>query len=99
MIFFVENYCFYLNLFHSLFIFDFLILFNQFVCVQHFFRQRMGNIDGWGGPLPASWYQQQMSLQQNILNRMRSLGMIPVLPGFAGHIPKALVKRLYPEAK
>ncbi|XP_057300094.1 alpha-N-acetylglucosaminidase-like isoform X2 [Hydractinia symbiolongicarpus] len=61
--------------------------------------QRMGNIDGWGGPLPASWYQQQMSLQQNILKRMRSLGMMPVLPGFAGHIPKALVKRLYPEAK
>ena len=30
---------------------------------------------------------------------MRSLGMIPVLPGFGGHIPKALVNRLYPDSK
>ena len=59
----------------------------------------MGNLDGWGGPLPDSWYPQQLNLQQNILKRMRSLGMIPVLPGFAGHIPKALVTRLHPTSK
>lgn len=59
----------------------------------------MGNLDAWGGPLPKSWYNQQLNLQHNILKRMRSLGMIPVLPGFAGHIPKPLVDRLYPNAK
>ena len=64
-----------------------------------YIRQRMGNLDGWGGPLPPSWYKQQLELQMRILSRMRSLGMIPVLPGFAGHIPKALVTRLFPKAR
>ena len=58
----------------------------------------MGNLDAWGGPLPNSWYQQQLDLQHAILERMRSFGMIPVLPGFAGHIPKALIDRMYPHA-
>lgn len=51
----------------------------------------MGNINKWGGPLPASWIEGQLALQHHILPRMRSLGMIPVLPGFAGHVPSALV--------
>lgn len=55
----------------------------------------MGNIHGWGGPLPDSWKEKQLALQHQILKRMRSLGMIPVLPGFAGHVPEALGK-LYP---
>ena len=63
-----------------------------------FFRGRMGNMRGWGGPLPyPSWYKAQLSLQHKILTRMRSFGMKPVLPGFAGHIPYA-VKALYPKA-
>jgi alpha-N-acetylglucosaminidase len=58
----------------------------------------MGNIDGWGGPLQnPSWYQTQLALQHKILQRMRSFGMIPVLPTFAGHIPKALM-RIFPNA-
>eukprot|EP00111_Clytia_hemisphaerica_P018124 TCONS_00053628-protein len=61
--------------------------------------QRMGNLDGWGGPLPTAWNQKQLALQQLILKRMRSFGMTPVLPGFAGHVPKALVFRLFPQAK
>ena len=59
----------------------------------------MGNLDGWGGPLPANWHARQLALQQKILKRMRSFGMIAVLPGFAGHIPIALVTRLRPGAK
>ena len=59
------------------------------------FRGRMGNLRGFGGPLPSSWIQNQLALQHNILNRMRSLGMIPVLPGFAGHVPSAITK-IYP---
>ncbi|XP_035699107.1 alpha-N-acetylglucosaminidase-like [Branchiostoma floridae] len=58
---------------------------------------RMGNIRGWGGPLPQSWHQNQLELQHKILARMRNFGMIPVLPGFAGHVPAAIT-RLYPNA-
>ena len=59
----------------------------------------MGNVEGWGGPLPnPSWYAAQQTLQQQILFQMRRFGMVPVLPGFAGHVPKAIVK-LYPTAK
>lgn len=32
------------------------------------------------------------SSQHRILDRMRSFGMIPVLPAFAGHVPKALTR-------
>ena len=58
---------------------------------------RMGNIRGWGGPLDADWREQQMQLQLQILERERSLGMIAVLPAFAGHVPEALT-RIYPNA-
>ena len=58
-------------------------------------RQRMGNLHGWGGPLPHSWHFQQVELQHKILARMRSLGMLPVLPAFAGHVPEAF-PRLFP---
>ncbi|MBU3025273.1 alpha-N-acetylglucosaminidase [Zobellia galactanivorans] len=57
----------------------------------------MGNIDGMGGPLPQNWITQRKELQVKILNRMRSLGMKPVLQAFTGHVPQVL-KKLYPEA-
>lgn len=49
----------------------------------------MGNIRGWGGPLTASWHNRSLILQKQILNRMRELGIIPVLPAFAGYVPRA----------
>ncbi|KAM8836700.1 alpha-N-acetylglucosaminidase [Spinachia spinachia] len=58
---------------------------------------RMGNLVKFGGPLPQSWHVNQLSLQFKILERMRSFGMIPVLPAFSGNIPKGIL-RLYPEA-
>uniref|UniRef100_A0A4W3HRA3 Alpha-N-acetylglucosaminidase n=1 Tax=Callorhinchus milii TaxID=7868 RepID=A0A4W3HRA3_CALMI len=58
---------------------------------------RMGNIHSWAGPLPSSWYEKQLNLQHQILQRMRSLGMLPVLPAFAGNVPGA-VSRLFPTA-
>ena len=61
-------------------------------------RARMGNIRGWGGPLPPSWRKNQLDLQHKILTAMRNLGMAPVLPGFAGFVPDGL-KRVYPQAK
>lgn len=52
----------------------------------------MGNIEKWGGPLPITWMNNQLALQHKILLRMRSLGMIPVLPAFSGFIPSAITK-------
>nr|XP_054920694.1 alpha-N-acetylglucosaminidase-like [Dermacentor andersoni] len=59
--------------------------------------QRMGNFRGFGGPLPESWHVQQVALQHRILQRMRDFGMTPVLPAFAGHVPRA-VEKLFPNA-
>ncbi|HET7117466.1 MAG TPA: alpha-N-acetylglucosaminidase [Hanamia sp.] len=59
---------------------------------------RMANIDGWDGPLPQSWITGQLNLQKRIISRERSLGMKPVLPAFAGHVPEALKSR-FPDAK
>ena len=59
---------------------------------------RMSNIDHWDGPLPKSWINNQFELQKKILKRERELGMKPVLPAFAGHVPEVL-KAKYPNAK
>lgn len=50
----------------------------------------MGNIAAWGGPLPRSWLSAQLALYQQVLGRMRELGMRVVLPGFAGFVPRAV---------
>ena len=57
----------------------------------------MGNLEGWGGPVSDAYIQQQVTLQKKILNRMKSLGMKPVVPGFFGIVPKSLKKK-YPGA-
>lgn len=59
---------------------------------------RMGNIDGWLGPLPQSFIDHQYELQKKILARERSFGMTPVLPAFSGHTPKAITNK-YPDVK
>ncbi len=58
---------------------------------------RMANIDGWCGPLPKEWLDNQAALQQRIVERERALDMRPVLPAFAGHVPSAL-RELFPDA-
>lgn len=58
---------------------------------------RMGNLHGWGGPLPQNWLEQQLLLQKKILSRMLELGMTPVLPSFSGNVPAAL-KTIFPSA-
>lgn len=57
----------------------------------------MGNLDGWGGPLPQHWKESHMELQKKILKRERELGMKPVLPAFTGHVP-ASFKKFFPNA-
>ena len=58
----------------------------------------MGNIDGLGGPLPASWIDSHVDLERRILARERELGMTPVLQAFTGHVP-ASIKQVFPDAK
>lgn len=58
----------------------------------------MGNLDGWGGPLPLSWMKSHKTLQEKILAQERALGMRPVLPAFTGHVPAAFKKK-FPDAK
>lgn len=66
-----------------------------FVGPAHLPWMRMGNISGIDGPLPQEWHADQIKLQHQILKRMKSLGMKPICPGFAGFVPQAM-KRLYP---
>lgn len=42
---------------------------------------QMGNVERIGGPNPDWWYERQATLGRRITDRMRSLGMDPVLPG------------------
>ncbi|XP_025927074.1 alpha-N-acetylglucosaminidase [Apteryx rowi] len=53
---------------------------------------RMGNLHGWAGPLPQAWHLKQLYVQYRVLERMRSLGMITVLPAFAGHVPQGVLR-------
>ncbi len=70
---------------------------NYFTGPSYLPWHRMANIDHWCGPLPQEWIDSQVELQQQILRRMRSLNMRPVLPAFAGHVP-GRIKELYPRA-
>ena len=54
----------------------------------------MNNLEGWGGPLPLSWYARQEKLQKQILTRMKQLDMHPVLPGYCGMVPHDAKERL-----
>lgn len=51
----------------------------------------MNNLEGWGGPNPQWWYERQEKLSRDLLSRMRSLGMEPVLPGYSGMLPRSFV--------
>ena len=57
---------------------------------------RMGNINNFDGPLPQDWIDGHRLLQHKILDRMRELGIAPVVPGFSGFVPQGF-KRLHPE--
>ena len=58
----------------------------------------MGNLDGWGGPLPQSFIDDHEALQKKILYSERSLGMTPVLPAFTGHVPPIFSEK-FPDAQ
>ncbi|MFI5136666.1 MAG: alpha-N-acetylglucosaminidase [Sphingobacteriales bacterium] len=72
---------------------------NEFFCGPAYFSWFwMGNLDGWGGPLPLSWMENHRDLQQKILLRERSLGMKPILQSFTGHVPPSFQKH-FPASK
>ena len=62
----------------------------------------MNNLEGWGGTInspstgvdmsgnPDWWYTRQEQLCRNMLQRMRELGMQPVIPGFSGQVPNCI---------
>lgn len=60
----------------------------------------MNNLEGWGGTINATdvtmngnpewWYARQEQLCRNMLQRMRELGMQPVIPGFSGQVPNCI---------
>lgn len=58
----------------------------------------MGLLDGYGGPLPQYWIDQQEVLTKKILDRQRALGMKPILPAFTGHVPPGFSEK-FPQAK
>lgn len=53
----------------------------------------MNNLEGWGGPNPDCWYEQQETLQKQILKRMKELDIHPVLPGYSGMVPSKYVRQ------
>jgi alpha-N-acetylglucosaminidase len=58
---------------------------------------RMGNLNKHDGPLPQDWLDKSKNLQKKILNRMRELGMTPIVPAFAGFVPPTF-KKHFPSA-
>ncbi len=57
---------------------------------------RMGNIGGWDGPPPRSFFDKQVALAHKVQDRMRELDMTPIVHAFAGFVPEG-IQRLFPE--
>ena len=53
----------------------------------------MGNIEGWGGPMPQSQIDSRKQLVQKMLKQMRSLGIEPLMPGFYGMVPSSFKQK------
>ncbi|MFE1952920.1 alpha-N-acetylglucosaminidase [Streptomyces sp. NPDC059524] len=51
------------------------------------------NLSGYGGPLSPELIADRAALGRRIADRLRELGMRPVLPGYYGHVPKGFVER------
>ena len=58
----------------------------------------MGNLEGWGGPMPERMRKDKVVLQEQIIKRMHDLGIEPELHGFYGMVPRSLGKK-FPQAK
>lgn len=54
----------------------------------------MGNLQGWGGPMPQTQIDGRAALVKKMLARMRMLGIEPVMPAFFGMVPSTLKDKL-----
>lgn len=54
----------------------------------------MGNLEGWGGPMPQTQIDARRELTRKILQRMRQFGMEPLMPGFFGMVPSAMKRHV-----
>lgn len=63
----------------------------------HINWQLMANMCCYGGPVPRELIEKRAVSAQQIIGRMRELGMRPVLPGFYGMVPDDFGKR-FPQA-
>jgi alpha-N-acetylglucosaminidase len=54
----------------------------------------MGNLEGWGGPVTQGMIDRQADLEKMILQRMKGLGIEPVMQGFYGMVPTTLKKKM-----
>ncbi|GGU10200.1 alpha-N-acetylglucosaminidase [Streptomyces violascens] len=51
------------------------------------------NMSGFGGPVSGQLMDQRAKLAARIVNRLRELGMTPVLPGYFGTVPPSFATR------
>lgn len=54
----------------------------------------MGNIQGWGGPMPSTQVAGRVALVQKMLARMHILGIEPIMPAFFGMVPSTLKDKI-----
>ena len=60
----------------------------EFISGPTFFSwQCMMNMTSWGGPAPDSWVEGRIKLARQINDRLRSLGVGVMLPGYSGMVP------------
>ena len=50
----------------------------------------MGNLEGDGGPMTPAMIDRRSDLQRRMIERMRALGIEPLMPGFYGFVPAGL---------
>jgi Alpha-N-acetylglucosaminidase (NAGLU) tim-barrel domain/Alpha-N-acetylglucosaminidase (NAGLU) C-terminal domain/Alpha-N-acetylglucosaminidase (NAGLU) N-terminal domain/NPCBM-associated, NEW3 domain of alpha-galactosidase len=55
--------------------------------------QWMSNMSSFGGPISAGLIERRAELGRRIVERMRALGITPVLPGFSGTVPAGFAER------
>lgn len=53
----------------------------------------MGNLEGWGGPMPQSQIDSRKVMVQKMLRRMKDLDIQPLMPGFYGMVPNNLKEK------
>ncbi|KAF8353621.1 hypothetical protein PRIPAC_95244 [Pristionchus pacificus] len=54
---------------------------------------RMGNVQALGGSMTPEYLESQLELNKKIVKRMVQLGIVPVLPTFAGFVPKEFERK------